>query len=108
MAESLAIVESLDWSEKYWWKVKAQDLIGAEIGSSQVFQFRTMTPGDNDGNGVVNITDIVYVINFLFAGGPLPVPQQAGDVNCDSKFNIADAVYLINFMFVSGPEPCTP
>jgi hypothetical protein len=34
--------------------------------------------GDVDGNGVVNVNDIFYLINFLFAGGPPPPIPQPG------------------------------
>ena len=30
-------------------------------------------PGDVDGDGVVSVSDVFYLINFLFAGGPAPV-----------------------------------
>jgi hypothetical protein len=29
-------------------------------------------PGDVDGDGLVNVQDVFYLINFLFAGGPAP------------------------------------
>jgi len=37
-------------------------------------RYRTArVPGDVDGNGLVNVNDVFYLINFLFAGGPAPV-----------------------------------
>jgi len=44
-------------------------------------------------------------MNYLFIGGPAPVPIQAGDVNRDGGVNSADVVYLINYLFVGGPAP---
>jgi hypothetical protein len=29
-------------------------------------------PGDADGNGTLDVADVFYTINFLFAGGPAP------------------------------------
>ena len=29
--------------------------------------------GDADGDGDVTVTDVFYLINFLFAGGPAPI-----------------------------------
>jgi hypothetical protein len=65
-------------------------------------------PGDANGDGVVNIGDAVYLVNFIFKGGPPPAPYAlcSGDANCDCQVNIADAVYLINFIFKGGPPPC--
>jgi hypothetical protein len=64
--------------------------------------------GDANSDGVVNIPDIVYLINYLFIGGPGPEPWQAGDVNCDETVNANDVVYLINYLFIGGPPPCKP
>jgi hypothetical protein len=59
--------------------------------------------GDANANGIINIADIVYLINYLFKTGPPPIPQEAGDVNADVSVNVADIVYLINFLFKGGP-----
>ena len=65
------------------------------------------TFGDADGNGMLNISDVVYIINYIFNGGPSPIPLPiTGDVNCDRETNISDAVYMINYIFANGPEPC--
>ncbi len=65
------------------------------------------TCGDADGNGSVSIGDAVFVINFIFGGGPAPVPQEAGDVDCSGGVSIGDAVYIISYVFGGGPAPCT-
>jgi hypothetical protein len=63
--------------------------------------------GDANGDGEVNSADVAYIINYLFVGGPAPVPWQAGDANCDDTVNSADVAYLINYLFVGGPAPCS-
>ena len=62
--------------------------------------------GDANADQLVNVTDAVYVIAYIFSGGPAPNPLEAGDVNCDGLVNIADVVYLINYIFAGGPAPC--
>jgi hypothetical protein len=64
--------------------------------------------GDATGDGIINSADIVYLINYLFKGGPAPWPWDAGDVNCDGIINSADIVYLINYLFKGGPPPGCP
>jgi hypothetical protein len=66
--------------------------------------------GDADANGVVEIADAVFLINYIFIpGSPPPVPYEAGDPDCSGVAEIADAVYLINFVFVPGSAPpCDP
>jgi hypothetical protein len=61
--------------------------------------------GDANGSGDVSLADVVYLINYLFRGGPAPYPRQAGDANRDNKLSVADCVYLINYLFKGGPPP---
>lgn len=100
--------EPLNWGTKYWWKVKATDLSTGVTWSNQVYHFRIMRPGDPDGNGQISISDAVFLINYIFAGGPAPVPLLSGDADCSGAISISDAVYLINYIFGGGPEPCEP
>jgi hypothetical protein len=62
--------------------------------------------GNADGSGAVDISDVVYLISYIFSGGPAPLPLLNGDVNCDSAVDISDAVYLIAYIFSGGPAPC--
>jgi hypothetical protein len=65
-------------------------------------------PGDANGDGVINVADAVYIINYVFKNGPPPTPYPvcSGDAQCDCSCNVADAVYLINYVFKNGPPPC--
>jgi hypothetical protein len=62
--------------------------------------------GDADGNEIVNISDAVYLIAYIFGGGPAPDPLLSGDADCNGIVNISDAVYLIAYIFGGGPAPC--
>jgi hypothetical protein len=62
--------------------------------------------GDADNDGVVQIADIMYLINYVFYGGNPPIPfLEVGNCNCDDVVDIGDIVYLINYVFYSGEEP---
>ncbi len=65
-------------------------------------------PGEANGDAAYNIGDAVYLINYIFKGGPPPIPYLicSGDANCDCADNIGDAVHLINYIFKGGPPPC--
>ncbi|MGQ9590874.1 MAG: hypothetical protein ACUVYA_11330 [Planctomycetota bacterium] len=67
--------------------------------------FRRADPNDD---GQVNITDGIYVLNFLFLGGPEPTCSEAADPNDDGGVNITDGIYILNFLFLGGPEPLPP
>ncbi|HEX7402260.1 MAG TPA: SBBP repeat-containing protein, partial [candidate division Zixibacteria bacterium] len=63
--------------------------------------------GDANKDGIVDVGDVVYLINYLFKSGPAPVPiLTAGDASCDGVVDVGDIVYLINYLFKNGPEPC--
>jgi hypothetical protein len=62
--------------------------------------------GDADGNKVVNISDAVYLVAYIFGGGSTPEPLLAGDADCNYMVNISDAVYLISYIFGGGAAPC--
>lgn len=62
--------------------------------------------GDVNLDGSVNVSDAVYIINYVFVGGQPPQPiLEAGNVNCDPTVNVSDAVYIINYVFVGGSAP---
>ena len=61
--------------------------------------------GDANRDGKVTVADVVYLVSYLFKGGPAPVPLGAGDANHDGKITVADCVYLINYLFKGGPPP---
>jgi len=92
---------------RYSWKVKAKDNWGAGTWSLQTWHFIYFIRGDVNADSSVNVSDVVYLINYLFIGGPPPDPMAAGDVNCDGTINVSDVVYLINYLFIGGPPPCS-
>ncbi len=61
--------------------------------------------GDANGDGDINAEDIIYLINYLFRGGPPPYIMAAGDANGDGEVNAGDIVYLIQYLFHGGPPP---
>ena len=81
---------------------------GWNIDDPAVVGISMATSGDANGDGMINLADGVYVVNYVFRGGPAPTPLESGDANCDAVANLADAVYLINFVFKGGPPPGCP
>jgi hypothetical protein len=66
--------------------------------------------GNANGDAAINISDAVFLIAYIFAGGLAPGPCSGfanglGDANGDHAINISDAVYLISYIFAGGPTP---
>lgn len=64
--------------------------------------------GDADGSSEIDIDDVVYLIGYIFSGGPAPDPLAAGDADCSGEIDIDDVVYLISYIFSGGPPPGDP
>jgi len=63
--------------------------------------------GDVNEDGAINTGDAVYIISYVFKGGPAPVPLSSCNCNSDDyECNVGDAVYLVNYIFRGGPPPC--
>jgi hypothetical protein len=62
--------------------------------------------GDADHSGGVDIDDVVYLIAYIFSGGPEPVPYESGDADCSGAVDIDDVVWVINYIFAGGNAPC--
>ncbi|KAA3636232.1 MAG: hypothetical protein DWP97_03160 [Calditrichaeota bacterium] len=61
---------------------------------------------DNDPLEIVDISDLVYIVNFTFKSGPEPVCLPEADVTGDGDgIDIEELVYLVNYMFKDGAEP---
>ncbi|MCP4705637.1 MAG: hypothetical protein GY865_13640, partial [candidate division Zixibacteria bacterium] len=61
--------------------------------------------GDATDNGVVDILDIVFLINYKYKSGPAPAIPESANINGDTEIDILDIVFLINFLYKSGAEP---
>ncbi|MBU2100019.1 hypothetical protein KKB11_02195, partial [Candidatus Micrarchaeota archaeon] len=61
--------------------------------------------GDADASSAVDIDDVVYLIAYIFSGGPEPVPYWTGDADGSTAIDIDDVVYLISYIFSGGPAP---
>jgi hypothetical protein len=78
-----------------------QDFAGAIICDCE--------PGNCDGLGALNMLDILYLIAYLYKGGPAPTPYTlcSGDPDKSCTGNMLDILYLIAYLYKGGPMPST-
>ncbi|MDF1545691.1 MAG: PKD domain-containing protein [bacterium] len=65
---------------------------------------------DNSPDDFCDISDLTYVIAFLFSGGPAPICAFEADINGSGgsvPIDITDITYLQDFMFGGGPAPAS-
>ena len=107
----------LTYNTVYSWYATADDQECQTESSTWTFTTKSegveCVCGDANNDSAVNVGDAVYLINYVFKGGPPPQPLLCcGDANGDVNVNVGDAVYLINYVFKGGPPPvsgcCVP
>lgn len=59
--------------------------------------------GEINGDAIINIADVVYLINYIFRDGPPPVNLSAADTNANGDVDVGDAVVLVNYIFRNEP-----
>lgn len=64
--------------------------------------------GDANNDGTIDIDDAVYLLEYIFQGGPPPAPYlvASGDTNGSCQVDIDDVVYTIAYIFSGGPPTC--
>lgn len=62
--------------------------------------------GDANGDGVIDLGDILFLISYLYKGGPAPNPLWTGDANSDGLVDLGDVLYLVSYLYKGGPAPC--
>jgi hypothetical protein len=77
--------------------------VNQEVGSYEVVEVQRR---DVNADGQVSVSDVVYLISYLFKGGPAPNPIQSADVNCDDWVLSSDVIFLINYLFKGMALPC--
>ena len=71
----------------------------------RLFIFGGIKYGDANSDSKITVADVVWLINYLFKGGPPPVPLIKGDANGNGKVTVADVVFLISYLFRGGAAP---
>ncbi|MBI4601844.1 MAG: hypothetical protein HY721_07770 [Planctomycetes bacterium] len=68
----------------------------------------TFHRGDADDNGLLQLTDAIRVLGFLFLGQAAPTCLEAGDADDNGQLQLTDAIRILGFLFLGGPPPDAP
>ncbi len=61
--------------------------------------------GDINASGQRDISDLTFLVSYMFDGGLPPDPSWAGDVDGSGDTDISDITYYVDYLFNSGPDP---
>jgi len=64
--------------------------------------------GDADQNGTIQLTDAVFLLDYLFRGGEGLSCEDAADSNDDGRTDISDGILILRFLFSGGDRPRAP
>jgi hypothetical protein len=90
------------------------DLMISAVGQNQctymgkvyvIFGDTVIHYGDANYSKNIDLSDAIYLLNYLFKGGSPPYPKLAGDANCNGIVDMADAIFLLNYLFKGGSAP---
>jgi hypothetical protein len=64
--------------------------------------------GDCNAGGTVDLSDAVFLLNFLFSGERAPTCADACNANGDDANNISDPLHILNYLFLGMAPPAAP
>ena len=80
-----------------------------QLGYGCLNAFRALlavSRGDMNNDASIDISDVAYVIDYLFHDGLEPSPHlMVGDATCDCSLDISDLTFLVSYIYGDGPAP---
>ena len=68
----------------------------------------TYTRGDCNGDGSLNLADVLASLSFQFNSGPEPSCLVACDLSDDDQVGLLDAIIELSYLFGGGNNPIVP
>lgn len=64
--------------------------------------------GDTNGDGDLDLSDVIVLLDFLFRGRASISCPSAADADDDGEVVISDGIRILDFLFGAGPPPPAP
>lgn len=79
--------------------------IDTTVFSFYVYDFSVCESGNVDGKEGIDLSDLIYLTNYLFSDGPEPPYMAQANVNGVDEIDLSDLISLVNYLFNGGPAP---
>ncbi len=60
---------------------------------------------NGDSEDAVDISDLIFLVDYSFSGGEAPGCSEEADVNGDLGVDISDLIYMVDYSFSGGASP---
>jgi hypothetical protein len=81
---------------------------GKDVLVVKLLPKRLFIRGDANHDSEVDLSDGVFILLWLYLGGPAPVCGDAADANDDSQVDISDAASIFQFLFLDDRRSWEP
>lgn len=61
--------------------------------------------GDIIEDGLVDVSDLVFLVDYQFRSGPAPDDPWTADIDGEPGIDVGDLVYMVDYQFRSGSAP---
>src|SRR5690606_23963888 len=86
----------------------AEDAEEIELDVVSAGNAATFRRADANSDAVIDISDGVFTLLYLFAGGTAPLCSDSADADDDGIVAITDAVFIFDWLFRGGSSPAEP
>ena len=60
---------------------------------------------DSDAENIIDVSDLVYFVDYQFRNGDAPACLEEADLVIDSQIDVADLVFMVDYQFRNGEPP---
>jgi len=74
----------------------------------RIVDFPPFRRSDANSDGKVDISDVLFILGYLFLGTAAPECLDSADTDDTSRIEITDALAIFEFLFFGNAVPSTP
>ncbi len=64
--------------------------------------------GDANVDGVVDLSDAVFIIHYIYRGTPVPTCMDAADATTNNIIDLGDPLEILNYLYIGFPHLLLP
>lgn len=103
------IDETVDSSQVYDYLIIGEDALGEFTSHSQIISVVYTSSccdlrGDINNSLAVDISDLTYLVNYMFKSGPAISCEEKADLDLSGSIDISDLTFIVNYFFKDGPQ----